>query len=117
MDDKKIILNKTEFDSMETELNNLRLVVLSKTICKIAVPRLTWSHIHGGCDVNSYDVKYVVGCDENETVKELSDEVKKLQKEKQELNQIIDSLEAELRWHNNQKDEWKNLPWYKRLFV
>lgn len=111
MDDKKVILNKTEFDNMETELNNLRKVVESRTIAKIAVPRLTWSSIYGSS--NSYDVQYVTGCDENEVIKELSDEIETLKKSVEkwenkcmELNTVISKL-----------GDWKNLPWYKRLFV
>lgn len=117
MDNKKVILNKTEFDNMETELNNLRKVVESRTIAKIKTPHLTYTAGMWSSYVDYYFVDYIAGCDENEAVEELSSEIKKLQEEKQELNQTINGLKAELRWHNNQKDDWKNLPWYKRLFV
>ena len=79
MDDKKVILNKTEFDSMETELNNLRQIVESRTVSIIVIPKLTWSHLHlfGTGSVGDYNVQYVAGRDENEVVKELSDEIKR----------------------------------------
>ena len=81
MSDKKVILNKTEFDSMETELNNLRKVVESRTVAKIRTPHMGWGHV--GSYIDSYQVEYIAGCDENEVVKELSAEVEKLKEEKQ----------------------------------
>jgi hypothetical protein len=117
MDDKKVILNKTEFDNMETELNNLRKVVESRTVAKIKTPPLGWSPTYGDTYIDRYYVDYVVGCDENEVVKELSAEIEKLKKEKGELNHIVNGLETKIRWFQSQQDEWKNLPWYKRVFV
>lgn len=116
MDDKKVILNKTEFDKMEADLQDFASIIESKTVCKIAVPRSIWTSFSGASSPYC-DIKYVIGCDENEVLKELSSEIEKLQEEKQELNQTINGLKAELRWHNNQKDDWKDLPWYKKLFV
>lgn len=117
MSDKQVIMSKSEFDNMEKELNNLRKIVESKTVCRIGIPRLTWSNIHGGSNIDSYDVQYVIGCDENEIVNELGAEIEKLKKEKGEINHIVNGLETKIRWYQHQEDEWKNLPWYKRLFV
>ena len=116
MDDKKVILNKTEFDNMEAELNNLRKVVESRTVAKIKTPHLGWSPTYGDTYIDRYYVDYVVGCDENEIVNELGAEIEKLKEEKKTLNQIIDTSERNLRWIQSQQDNWKNLPWYKRLF-
>jgi hypothetical protein len=38
MNEKKVILLKTEYDAMEKELSELRAVVDSKTLTKIFVP-------------------------------------------------------------------------------
>lgn len=117
MDDKKVILNKTEFDKMEADLKDFTSIIESKTVCRIGIPRLTWSNIYGGSNIGSYDVQYVIGSDENEIVKELAAELEKLKDDNKTLNQIIDTSERNLRWIQSQQDEWKNLPWYKRLFV
>lgn len=117
MDDKKIILPKSEFDKMEADLNDFAAIIESKTVCKIAIPRLTWSNMYGGSNISNYDVQYVIGSDENEVIKELGAEIEKLKDDNRTLNQIIDTSEANLRWYQNQENEWKNLPWYKRLFV
>ena len=117
MDDKKVILNKAEFDKMEADLKDFTSIIESKTVCKIAVPRLTWSNIHGGCNVNSYDVQYVIGYDENEAIKELSAEIEKLREDKKDLNEMLDSLENGVHQLQKRMSDWKNLPWYKRLFI
>ena len=115
MDDKKVILNKTEFDNMETELNNLRKIVESRTVAKIKTPHIGWGHV--GSYVDYYFVDYVAGCDENEVVKELSDELEKERKFIDELKSEINMMRRDMLDFQRRKDDWKNLPWYKRLFI
>jgi hypothetical protein len=117
MDDKKVILSKSEFDKMEADLNDFAAIIESKTVCRIAYPKLTWNTMYSKGEIGTYEVDYVVGCDENEVVNELGAEITKLQEDKEALNHVVDGLEANLRWYQNQEDNWKNLPWYKRLFV
>jgi hypothetical protein len=107
MDDKKVILNKTEFDNMETELNNLRKVVESRTIVTIKTPIHNWGYIHA---TSSNYHEYIFGTDENEIVKEISAELEKERKHADELEIKMDTM-------LNGLYDWKNLPWYKRLFV
>lgn len=107
MDDKKVILNKTEFDNMETELNNLRKVVESRTIITIKTPIYNWGYIHA---TSSNYYEYIFGTDENEIVKEISAELEKERK-------YVDELEAKMDTMLNGLYDWKKLPWYKRLFV
>lgn len=111
-------MSKKEFDQMEADLNDFASIVDSKTVCRIAYPKLTWDNIYGRArEVSAYEVDYVIGSDENEIIKELSAEIVKLKDTNETLNQIINSLEGNLRWFQNQEDDWKQLPWYKRLFV
>jgi hypothetical protein len=117
MDDKKVILNKTEFDNMETELNNLRKVVKSRTVAMIKTPHLGWSPAHCDTYIDRYYVDYIVGCDENETVKELSAELEKERKYVDELEAKMDTMLDDMHAFQRRKDDWKHLPWYKRLFV
>lgn len=107
MNDKKVILNKTEFDNMETELNNLRKVVQSRTIITIKTPIHNWGYIHA---TSSNYYEYIFGTDENEIVKEISAELEKERK-------YVDELEAKMDTMLNGLYDWKKLPWYKRLFV
>ena len=117
MDDKKVILNKTEFDKMETELNNLRKVVESRTVAQIKIPHLRIDPNTYTTYVGGYSVDYVVGCDENEVVKELSAELEKERKYVDELEAKMDTMLDDMHAFQRRKDDWKNLPWYKRLFI
>ena len=107
MDDKKVILNKTEFDNMETELNNLRKVVQSRIIVTIKTPIHNWGYIHA---TSSNYYQYIFGTDENEVVKEISAELEKERK-------YVGELEAKMDTMLDGLYDWKKLPWYKRLFV
>jgi len=115
MSDKQVIMSKVEFDQMEKDLSNLRKVVESKSIITIRTPHLGWNGPHTYTD--SYFIEYVFGTEESEVIKELSGEIVKLKDTNKTLNQTLNSLEGNLRWFQNQEDDWKQLPWYKRLFV
>ena len=118
MSDKQVIMSKVEFDNMEKELNDLREIVESKTVCRIAYPKLTWDNIYGCAHgIGSYEVEYVVGCDENEIIKELSAELEKERKHVDELEAKMDTMLDDIHAIQRRKDDWKKLPWYKRLFV
>ena len=118
MSDKQIIMSKVEFDNMEKELNDLRNVVESKTVCRIAYPKVYWSNIYGrASEIGSYEVEYVIGSDENEVIKELSDEITTLKQTKDDLNSILTLHKSLIFRLQRQENDWKNLPWYKRLFV
>lgn len=111
-------MSKAEFDQMEKELNDLTKIVESKTVCRIAYPKLTWDNIYGRArEVSAYEVDYVVGCDENEVIKELSAEITALKQTNASLNDILTLHEASIFRLQRQENDWKNLPWYKRLFV
>ena len=118
MVDKQVIMSKIEFDNMEKELNDLRNVVKSKTVCRIAYPKLYWSNIYGrASEIGSYEVEYVIGSDENEVVKELSAELEKERKSVDGLEAKMDTMLDDMHTIQRRKDDWKKLPWYKRLFV
>jgi hypothetical protein len=116
MSDKQVIMSKVEFDNMEKELNDLRKIVESKTVCRIAYPKFDWNTIYGNGDIGGYKVDYVIGSDENEVVKELSAEINSLNSIKDNLNDILTLHEASIFRLQRQENDWKNLPWYKRLF-
>jgi len=117
MDDKKVIVSKSEFDKMEADLNHFASIIESKTVCRIAYPKLTWDNIYGRArEVSAYEVDYVVGCDENEVIRELSAEITALKQTNASLNDILTLHEASIFRLQRQQNDWKNLPWYKRLF-
>ena len=115
MDDKKVILNKTEFDNMETELNNLRKVVEDKTITKIKTPHLSWNGAY--TYVDSYFIEYIFGIEESEVVKELKLEIDKLRGDNSITKDNYLDLENHYVRLKREENNWKQLPWYKRLFV
>ena len=115
MSEKLVIMSKKEFDEMEKELDNLRKVVKSKSITKIKVPHLGWNTAYSYID--SYEIEYIFGTEESEIVKELKEELDANKEVNSELSKTASNLELSNHWLKGEKDSWKNLPWYKRLFV
>jgi hypothetical protein len=115
MSDKQVIMSKQEFDEMERELDNLRKIVKDKTISIIKTPHLAW-HIHSTY-VDSYIQQYVFGVEESEVVKALSEELGQVRNNRDESYKRASNLEHSLDFLKREKDNWKHLPWYKRLFV
>ena len=120
MKEKQIILSKIEFDELEQELLALRETVKSKTITTI--------FRHNWYDATQYhpslyhipvgtQVEFVIGTDENQVIKELSEDIDNLKKENKEYKERVFSLDKEMWRLKDECNSWKNLPWYKRLFV
>ena len=122
MKEKQIILSKTEFDELEQELLALRETVKSKTITTIF--RHNWYDTTNAA-FNKYEyhipvgtqVVFVIGTDENQVIKELSEDIDNLKKENKEYKERVFSLDKEMWRLKDESNSWKNLPWYKRLFV
>lgn len=115
MKDKQVILNKTEFDQMESELKDLRDIVNSRTICQIKTPRIGWGH--AGSYIDSYHVEYIAGCDENEIVKELSEEIERQRNESIEWQNMFNIKCIEVSNAESKLQKFKDLPWYKKILV
>jgi FtsZ-binding cell division protein ZapB len=58
-----------------------------------------------------------MGVDENKIIEELSEEVKKLKKENEEQQRQVQTFQSDYWKLKDEGELWKNLPWYKRLFV
>jgi len=115
MSEKQVIMSKTEFDKMEEDLSNLRKVVESKSIITIRTPHLGWNGSYTYND--SYFIEYVFGTEESEVVKALKEEIERVRKDRNELSKTASNLEHSNDFLKREKDDWKQLPWYKRLFV
>ena len=115
MSDKQVIMSKTEFDKMEEELDNLRKVVKSKSIITIRTPHLGWNGAYTYTD--SYFIEYVFGTEESEIVKELKGEIDRAKENNDNLKDNYIDLESRYIRLKLEENNWKQLPWYKRLFV
>jgi hypothetical protein len=115
MSDKQVIMSKTEFDKMEEELDNLRKVVEDKTITKIKTPHLSWNGAY--TYVDSYFIEYIFGTEESEIVKELKEEIDRVKENNDNLKDNYIDLESRYIRLKLEENNWKQLPWYKRLFV
>ena len=115
MSDKQVIMSKKEFDEMEKELDNLRKVVESKTITKIKTPHLDWNGSY--TYVDRYIIEYIFGTEESEIVKELKEEIDRAKEDNDNLKDNYIDLENHYVRLKREEDNWKYLPWYKRLFV
>ena len=117
---KQVILSKLEYDEMEQELNALRETAKSKTVT--AIIKHNWydtTQYHPGLyhiPVGSR-IEFVIGADENQVIKELSEELENVRKENKEYKERVFSLDREMWGLKDKNNSWKNLPWYKRLFV
>ena len=115
MPDKQVIMSKVEFDNMEKELNDLRKIVEDKTITKIKTPHLGWNGAYTYID--SYFIEYVFGTEESEIIKELKEEIDRAKEDNNTLKDNYLDLESRYIRLKREEDNWKYLPWYKRLFV
>ena len=117
---KQVILSKLEYDEMEQELNALRETAKSKTVT--AIIRNNWYdstkyhpsvyHVPVGSRI-----EFVIGADENQVIQELSEELENVRKENKEYKERVFSLDREMWGLKDESNSWKNLSWYKRLFV
>ena len=118
--EKQVILSKVEYDEMEQELKALKETVKGKTATVIM--RYNW-YDSESCYPGMYRlpvgtrVEYIMGVDENKIIEELSEEVKKLKKENEEQQQQVQTFRSDYWKLKDEGESWKNLPWYKRLFV
>ena len=62
-------------------------------------------------------IEFVIGADENQVIQELSEELENVRKENKEYKERVFSLDREMWELKDESNSWKNLPWYKRLFV
>jgi hypothetical protein len=119
--EKQILLSKVEFDKMEQELTALKETVKSKTITTIFK--------HNWCDATKYyltysshyvvgtQIEFIMGVDENEVLKSLSENIDHLEKENGEYKERVGAMVREMWDLRDKSNSWKSLPWYKRLFV
>jgi hypothetical protein len=119
--EKQVILSKVEYDEMEQELNALKETVKSKTVTAIFKNNsydTTKQHYIGMWSIPiGTQIEYVMGVDENEIVKDMSEEITKLRKENEEQQQQVQKLRSDYLKLKYEGESWKNLLWYKRLFV
>jgi FtsZ-binding cell division protein ZapB len=125
MNEKKVILLKTEYDAMEKELSELRAVVDSKTLTKIFVPHsevmasrhIFNNHFHSPI-VGGTIVKYVSGLDNEEVITELAKEVEILKGYRKSLDERDSELDRARYELSKAQDEIKRLSvkWYNKLF-
>ena len=119
--EKQILLSKVEFDKMEQELTALRETVKSKTVTTIF--RHNWSDakqyypVYVSHYVVGTQIEFIMGADESEVLKSLSEKIDLLGKENREYNERVNRMGREMRDLRDGNNSWKSLPWYKRLFV
>jgi cell division protein FtsB len=119
--EKQILLSKVEFDEMEQELTALRETVKSKTVTTIF--RSNWhnpNQYYSGFlshYVVGTQIEFIMGSDENEVLKNLSEKIDLLEKENGEYKERVYTLDREIWRLKDNSNSWKSLPWYKRLFV
>jgi hypothetical protein len=108
MTEKKVILAKTEYDAMETELKDLRAIVSSRTILQIVEEDFGWHRAR--IAASGTRIKYILGTDSDEgKMKVLSDYIGDLYKK-------IAKMEADSCRKSDEIKELKAQKWYQKLF-
>jgi hypothetical protein len=118
MKEKQVILAKAEYDEMETKLNELSFVVDSRTISKIFVPYTEWRNhsAYNGC-VDGINIKYISGTDDNDTIKELAEEVTKWKNKWVECDRELRLNGYELGRRQDEINRLKKLKWYDKITI
>ena len=118
---KQILLSKVEFDEMEQELTALRETVKSKTVTTIFRPNWSNANQYYSGFLSHYvvgtQIEFIMGADENEVLKNLSEKIDLLEKENGEYKERVGAMVREMWDLKDKSNSWKSLPWYKRLFV
>ena len=108
MQSKQVILAKTEYDAMEAELADLRIIVSSRTVLQIVEEDFGWHRARYAA--NGTRIKYILGTDSDEAkMKVLAEQVELLYKK-------IAKAEAELDRKSEEIKRLTNLKWYQKLF-
>ena len=111
MNGKQVILAKSEYDTMEAELMDLREIVNSRTVVKIVEEHLNWRMTYAAA--NGTRIKYILGTDSDGEVKDLAKQIEFMQKE-------MDRMHAEHATAIYKKHEeieaLKRVTWYQKLF-
>lgn len=108
MSTKKITLDKTEYDFMEQELKDLRVIVNSRTVLQIVEPRCSWHVSFAAADGTR--IKYILGTDSDErTIKVLADQI-------EYLNNKLAKAEQDLRDKSYEIKRLNKQTWYEKLF-
>ena len=125
MNEKQVVLAKSEYDAMEKELDGLRGIVNSRTVSKIFVPHTMYRRIKDlyiigdwnyPIETNGTMVQYVLGTDDNKSVQELIEIISKLNTQSKDLEDKLEDVTYELR-NLKAKEESRiyNLTWFDKL--
>ena len=105
---KKVTLDKTEYDAMEAELQDLRTIVASRTILQIVEEDFGWHRAYYAA--SGTRIKYILGTDSDEDkMKVLSDYIGDLYKK-------LAKMEADSSRKSDEIKELKAKKWYQKLF-
>jgi len=113
MKEKQVILAKTEYDSMEAELKDLRTIVDNRTVVKIIEEHTNWYSIRH--TANGVRIKYVVS-EKNSAIDELAEDIEFLQKKLERVRGELDMRNREVWQKDDEIKELKAKKWYQKLF-
>ena len=113
MQNKQVILAKTEYDAMEAELTDLRTIVANRTVVKIIEEHINWYSVRHSA--NGVRIKYVVS-EKNSAIDELAEDIEFLQKKLERVQGELDIRNREVWQKADEIKELKAKKWYQKLF-
>lgn len=113
MSTKKITLDKTEYDFMEQELNNLRDIVAERHVVTIVEENLNWRITCA--TASGTRIKYIIWNDQD-AAKNLADQVDRVQKELEKKEQELYSAHRECGRKADEINRLNKQTWYEKLF-
>jgi len=115
MTEKQVILDKRDYDAMEDELTDLRIIVASRTVLTIVEEKLNWRISFGAA--SGTKINYILGTDSDEdAIKVFTEEIAYL---KNKLKKAEEDLDESYREQGRKSDEIKRLTnrnWFQKLF-
>ena len=113
MSSKQVTLDKKDYDAMENELADLRIIVESRTVVKIVEPQLNWHLAYAAAD--GTQIKYVLGTDGDVAIPELAAQVNYYVNELQHSEAKVRTCNRELITKTDEINRLNKLTWYDKL--
>lgn len=114
MSTKKVTLDKTEYDFMEQELNDLRQIVAERHVVTIVEENMNWRLTYATS--SGTRIRYIVH-EEQAAVKALAEQLDHVQKQLENTKAELHLAQMECGRKADEIRRLERLKWYQRLWT
>lgn len=117
----QVIVSKHEFDKMQTELEQLRIIVESRTLTAVSSTNVSYLPVnscftYSGGNMIKTETKYILGLDKDAVAADLAKEIGRLNNEAYYLIERNTNQENEISFLRSEIQKLENQKWYEKLF-